>query len=86
MSKLRLSQYRPLRPDIERMNKHRIVENLRRQNFDIKCKLKILPNDLQSLILQCINKKVRTLRTKDVRLKQFVNLLKEFNLEIEYDI
>ena len=80
---LRLSQYRPLKPDIERLNKHKITKNLKKKNFEIKQKLKTLPDDLQFLILQCINKKVHVLRTKDIRLKQFLNLLKEFNIQLE---
>lgn len=72
-----------MKPDIEKLNKHKIVENLRKQNFSITCKLKVLPDDLQYLVLQCVTKKVRILRTKNICLRQFVDLFEEFNIQLQ---
>lgn len=85
MFSLRLSQYRPLRCDIEKRNKHTIIENKKKANFEIEKKLKDLPEDLKPLIFQCVNRKVTILRTRDLRLKNFSDVLANFNLRVEYD-
>jgi hypothetical protein len=85
MFNLRLSQYRPLRCDIEKRNKQTIIENKKKANFEIEKTIKNLPEDLKPLILQCIHKKVNILRTNDLRFKNFSDILAKFNLRVEYD-
>lgn len=85
MITLRLSQYRLLRNDIERLNKQAICRIRQKKQFEIQKDLLALPKDLHDLLLQCINKNVKVLRTKDLRFKNFSNILKKYDLRIEYD-
>jgi len=86
MVTLRLSQYRPLRNDIERLNKYAIKQIASKRKIEIEKDLLNLPEDLKNVLLQCINKNVRILRTKDLRFKNFSDILKKYDLRIEYDI